>query len=107
MAGSTKRALFTPVSSNGKEPVMYLRPYFQLFPEQAVAETRSLAITRHATIPADEYALLESYCTDPGCDCRRVMIDVVGRTQVQRFLASISFAFDRTDSMPGPFLDPL
>lgn len=58
-------------------------------------------------MPDDEYVLIEAYCTDPKCDCRRVMLNVVGRQQGKRYLASVSFGFDRDDEFAGPFLDPL
>ena len=87
---------------------MTLTPFVRLFPAQAMAETRVLTILSHDVLPGDEYALLESFCVDPDCDCRRVMLNVVGRRQQARgFLASISFGFDRDDDLAGPFLDPL
>ena len=57
-------------------------------------------------LPDDEYGLIESYCEDPACDCRRVMLNVVSRKQ-SKILATVSFGFDPNDSMCGPFLDPL
>ena len=87
---------------------MYLIPFVQLFPEQAMAETRTITTQGHPVLPDDEYALVESYCTDPACDCRRVMLNVLPRRQGKRgFLAAISFGFDRDEEMAGPFLDPL
>jgi hypothetical protein len=58
-------------------------------------------------LPMGSYALFEYYCPDPDCDCRRVMLNVVEEDQPDRFLASISYAFDPDDMMPGPFLDRL
>lgn len=87
---------------------MYLIPFVKLFPEQAMAETRTLTTQGHAVLPDDEYALVESYCPDPTCDCRRVMLNVLPRHQTpQNYMASISFGFDRDGEMPGPFLDSL
>jgi hypothetical protein len=88
--------------------VQGLEPFVRLFPAQAMAETRVLTILRHDVLPGDEYALVESFCTDRDCDCRRVMLNVAGRRQQARgFLASISFGFDRDNEFAGPFLDPL
>jgi hypothetical protein len=84
---------------------MYLVPFVQFFPEKAVAETRTITTRGHPRLPDDEYALVEAYCPDPTCDCRRVMLNVLGRRQGH--LASISFGFDRDQEMAGPFLDPL
>jgi len=87
---------------------MYLIPFVQLFPELAMAETRTITTRDHPGLPDDEYALVESYCTDPSCDCRRVMLRVLPCRQArQGYLAAISFGFDRDEEMAGPFLDPL
>ena len=53
----------------------------QLLPEIAQAETRTLNILKAEPggLPAGEYAVLELYCADKKCDCRRVMLSVVSR----------------------------
>jgi len=84
----------------------YLCPFHELFPEQAMDECRVLHTSSHPGLPADSYALIESYCIDPDCDCRRVMLNVLSRSG-SGFLAAISFGFDRDDEWAGPFLDPL
>jgi hypothetical protein len=81
-------------------------PFMHLFPQQGTAETRTLTIRGSAVLPDGGYGLLESYCVDAECNCRRVMINVIGRRQ-QAVLASISYAFDRDDEWAGPFLAPL
>ena len=87
---------------------MDLIPFVALFPVQAIAETRSVTVRGHAQLPDDSYAMVESYCPDPKCDCRRVMIGVLPQSNPRcGFLASISFGFDRNAEMAGPFLDPL
>ncbi len=87
---------------------MSLLPFITLFPEQGKQETRVINIYRHEILPDDEYTLVESYCTDPQCDCQRVMLNVVGQRQMQKdYLASISFAFNRKGEMAGTFLDPM
>jgi hypothetical protein len=59
------------------------------------------------------YGLLEFYCPDPDCDCRRVMLNIAEEKDPDRFLASISYGFDpdnemeRIADMQGPFLDPM
>ena len=83
-----------------------LIPFAQVFPQQGTAETRVLTVSGHSTLPDDEYALVEAYCDDPACDCRRCMLNVLAHRQ-QRVLASISYGFDRDGEYPGPFLDPL
>jgi len=81
-------------------------PFVRFFPQQGTAETRVLTTQGHPVLPDDENALLEFFCADPGCDCRRVMLGVIGRRQ-QDVLASISYGFDRGQQWAGPFLDPL
>lgn len=83
-----------------------LVPFNQFFPRQAETETRVLTTRRHASLPDDEDGMLESYCPDPKCHRRRVMLNVAARGQ-RAILASINFGFDRDDELAGPFLDPL
>jgi len=86
----------------------YLVPFTYLFPEQGPAETRVITTHGYPSLPDDEYALVESYCVDPTCDCRRVMLNVLPRRRMaQGYLATISFGFDRKAELAGPFLDPL
>jgi len=59
-----------------------------------------------SSLPADDYALLEAYCIDPECDCRRVILNVVSR-RGERIEATIGFGFDRDVEDAGPYLDPL
>jgi hypothetical protein len=87
---------------------MYLVPFVTLFPEQGEQETRVITTYRHEILPDDEYALAESYCTDPQCNCRRVMLSVLPKRQAARgIMASISFSFDPKKRMAAPFLDPI
>jgi hypothetical protein len=50
---------------------MYLTRFVDIFREQGLAETRSLLIRGVSGVPDDEYALFESYCTDPNVLPRR------------------------------------
>jgi hypothetical protein len=86
---------------------LYLISFVSLFSEQGAAETRSFSTRGYPGLPDDEYALFEAYCPDPECDCRRVMLNVIGRRQGRQYLASISFGFDREAELAGPFLDGL
>ncbi len=87
---------------------MHLVPFYRLFPGLAEKETRTVTTFGDFGLPADDYALVEYYCPDPECDCRRVMLNVFGRRQTaNHFLAAISYGFDRDDEDAGPFLDPL
>jgi len=87
---------------------MNLIPFYELFPQVAEKETRVLTTYGRSKLPADTYGLLEFYCPDPDCDCRRVMLNVVSEKHLERgFLACVSYGFDPDDEMAGPFLDPL
>jgi hypothetical protein len=59
---------------------MPMTPFIHRFPELGTRETRTITTAGVADLPADEYALLESYCDELGCDCRRVVIEVVARS---------------------------
>lgn len=54
-----------------------LVPFTRLFTAQGTAETRVLKIRGHPALPDDDYALMESYCVDPVCNCRRVMLCII------------------------------
>jgi hypothetical protein len=55
--------------------------FHDYFPELAERETRSLTIPPGSPLglPPGEYGFLESFCDEPGCDCRRVMLTVIAR----------------------------
>ena len=57
-------------------------PYVSLhehFPEIAERETRTITILKQsaAGLPPGKYSLVEMYCDERGCDCRRVFFYVV------------------------------
>ena len=64
-------------------------------PEIAARETRSLIVGPGPVLPAGEYAYVEFYCPDPGCDYRRVFIQVFSTDHPQTVLASINFGWER------------
>ena len=87
---------------------MYLVPFYVVNPDLAVRETRNLTLFKSRDgIPVGSYGLIESYCPDPDCDCQRVMINVVEEERPTKYLASISYGFDRHTEDAGPYLDPL
>jgi len=55
---------------------MPFTPFVHKFPDIAVKETRVLTVFDLPGLPADEYGLLELYCDEPGCDCRRVFFNI-------------------------------
>jgi len=86
---------------------MHLIPFYIVEPELAADETRGMHLFRpQDEIPPGHYGMIEFYCPDPACECRRVMLNVVEEAHPTRFLASISYGFDRDNEDAGPFLDP-
>jgi hypothetical protein len=95
---------------------MNVLPFISLFPEVARHETRSVTLTAGSVVrgdvrpPPDDYGFLEHYCADPACDCRRVILAVMSRSQARQ-VGTISHSFEP----PGrgalikeqTFLDPL
>jgi hypothetical protein len=69
------------------------------FPELAEKETRSLRVFEgnEFDLPHDEYAFLESYCNEPGCDCRRVIFNVIARRRGKGFLATIAWGWEERE----------
>ncbi len=54
-------------------------PFHQICPQLAERESRTVAIpsSNGLVLPAGEYGMLESYCTEPDCDCQRVLLTVM------------------------------
>jgi hypothetical protein len=53
-------------------------PFERFFPEIAEQETRVLTVLpgSNLDVPPAQYAFLEMFCDEVGCDCRRVMFSV-------------------------------
>jgi hypothetical protein len=91
---------------------MSMMPFQVLFPELAARECRTLTPMNRDDLPAHTYLLMELYCVEPNCDCRRVMLNVVD-AQTGQHTATINHAFeppatDAPDADLGQtFLDPL
>lgn len=90
---------------------MAVVPFHKFYPQLAEDERRSIHLVDESEgkvgfSPDGAYVFSESYCDDPDCDCRRVMLNVY-HAEEKRYLAVIGFAFDPGDDMRGPFLDRL
>ena len=82
---------------------MAMKSYRLIFPE-AGAPVMTLDLSRKAGgIPKGSYGFYEYYCTEPGCDCRRVTLIVY--TEKMKPRATISLGFDQLGPFAGPFLD--
>ncbi len=54
--------------------------FYEYYPDLAEEETRSLIITNtDYDVPLGNYGYCEMFCTDPKCDCRRVILNVVDK----------------------------
>ena len=93
---------------NAVAPSDGLVRFDQFFPEIADPKGRALWVFGKDPAKHQPFFLMEFYCSDPKCDCNRVMIGVVDLDQEKMgTLVSISYAFDRNDPDPGPYVDPL
>jgi hypothetical protein len=75
---------------------MPMTPFMHRFPELGTQETRTLTVAGRTDLPDDEYGLLELYCDERGCDCRRVVVEVIAR-RTGRTLALINYGWDSVD----------
>jgi hypothetical protein len=96
-------------------------PFMERFPELAAREMRSATVSGRTDIPDGEYGFLELFCDEPGCHCRRVMIDVLrADTELNKIWATINYGWESLDfykkwggssvnaaNSQGPFLDPM
>ncbi len=79
-------------------------PYQTIFPD-AHEPVMIVSLARKlGKIPKGEYAFLELYCTEAGCDCRRVCIMVLKGTDTK---AVINFGFHPDEELAGPFLNDM
>lgn len=73
---------------------MPYEPFFERFGELAWKETRSVTVfENHPALLADEYGLIELYCNEEACDCRRVMLDVVSRKR-NKSVAVVAYGWE-------------
>jgi hypothetical protein len=75
---------------------MPLEPFDQLCPEIAGAETRICEAPGllKLGLPRD-YFLREFYCTESGCDCRRVLVQFLATEGAPGVAASINFGWEK------------
>jgi len=101
---------------------MPFQPFYEIFRELAWKETRTATIFEgDPTLPPDEYGLIELYCNDEGCDCRRVLFNVASKNR-NGFIAVIGYGWESADfyrkwtiqddpevvrELQGPVLNPL
>jgi hypothetical protein len=99
---------------------MAMIPFYTRFRDLAFKEMRSATVRGRPGLPNGEYGFLELYCDEPGCDCRRVMIDVITPTSGPKIWATINYGWESLEfyeqwmrnketahELYGAMLDPL
>ena len=77
---------------------MHFIPFYVRYKDLAAKETRTITLpASYSGLPAGEYGLLENYCTDDSCDCRKVMINVVNAKSPREFLATIGYGWESAE----------
>ncbi len=79
---------------------MHMMPLHAKLPKLAEKETRCLIFFQEKEgIPPGKYVLMESYCNDPSCDCRRVFINILHENKTlatidHKILATIGYGWE-------------
>ena len=71
---------------------------YELLPELAMKETRTITILpgNNCNLPPGNYGLIEMYCNDKGCDCRRVFLNVMSSV-TKNTVAVIAYGWESLD----------
>jgi hypothetical protein len=89
---------------------MTMAPFDELFPALARDELRTIAVLDHDLLLPGPYLLREVYCVEPGCDCRRVLLQI-WHGERPRQVATLNYAFEPPkppfDDEGQLFIDPL
>jgi hypothetical protein len=69
-------------------------PFYEEFPEVAKEETRQInVLDQGGKLPKGRYLLIELFCTDPECDCRRVFLSV-RHVESEQLMAVIAYGWE-------------
>ena len=70
-------------------------PMHELLPDIAMKETRTITVFPGSVfgVPTGDYGLVEMYCNDEDCDCRRVFISVISSV-TKDIVAVITFGWE-------------
>ena len=68
---------------------------YELLPDLAMEETRTMTVFLHNVygLPPGDYGLVEMYCNDENCDCRRVFLMVISSV-TKSPVATITFGWE-------------
>jgi hypothetical protein len=72
---------------------MYYESFHARFPVIAEKETRTITAMNASGLPKGSFGLIEMYCGEPGCDCRRVFFDVYDWVN-RRSMAIIAYGWE-------------
>ena len=69
--------------------------FVEQFPELGWKETRSVTVLPMNSygLPVDEYGLVEAYCSDKDCDCRRVFLNIASRKK-EEIIAVVTYGWE-------------
>lgn len=68
-------------------------PFHTYFPELAEKESRSIQVFSNPKLAGDLFLLLEFFCDEPKCDCRKVMLNVFSLKRKEN-VAVINFGWE-------------
>ncbi len=68
-------------------------PFNEKFPDIAECETRAVTVPDNGFVPRGKYGLIEFYCDEVDCDCRRVFLNVHSTDQ-QKVVAVVAFGWE-------------
>jgi hypothetical protein len=74
-----------------------MAPFYEEFRDLAFKETRYATVRGFRGLPDGEYAFLEYYCNEPGCDCHRVHIVAISRDTPGKILATINYGWESVE----------
>ena len=63
----------------------------------AIQETRSATVHGWPDLPDGEYGFFEFYCDEPGCNCQRVLIQVISPTTGAQVWATINYGWESVE----------
>lgn len=72
---------------------MAYEPFHERFPDVAMDEVRTFFAVNDPELPDDAYTLIEAYCNEPDCDCRRVFFNVYSQER-QRVVAVVAYGWE-------------
>jgi hypothetical protein len=68
--------------------------FYTYFPDIAEKETRCIQIFNDLELAGDKFILVELFCDEPKCDCRRVMLNVISENR-RKPVAVINFGWEK------------